>query len=114
MSPARVVAPTKVNFGRSNFIERATGERLRDAPVGQHLRVVAHASEQSVGDARGAARAPRDLARARRLYLHVQNLRRAVDDDLQILLRIKIEVEDDAEAPAQRCGDESGARRRAD
>ena len=23
MSPARVVAPTKVNFGRSSFIERA-------------------------------------------------------------------------------------------
>ena len=33
----------------------------RDRAVGAHLRVVAHAPQQPVGDARRAARAPRDL-----------------------------------------------------
>src|SRR5205085_9533299 len=82
--------------------------------VGDHLRVVAHTPEQTVGDARFAARTPRDLARARRFDLDVQNLSRAMDDDLQIFLRVKIEMKDDAETTAKRCGNETGAGRRTD
>ena len=42
----------------------APATRLIDAAVRLHLRVVAHAAQQAVGDARRAARALRDAARA--------------------------------------------------
>ena len=60
------------------------------------------------------ARAPRDLRRARRLHLHAEDFRRAVDDDFEVFLRVEVQVEDDAEPPAQGRRDEPRARRRAD
>src|SRR5438067_11917689 len=97
-----------------HLVQGAPRHLARDAPVVLHLGVVAHAAEQAVGDARRAARAPRYLARARSLYLHAQNLGGAVDDDFEVFARVEVEVEGDAEAPAQRRRDEAGARRRAD
>jgi hypothetical protein len=37
-----------------------------------------------------------------------------MDDDLQVFLRVEVEMKDDAEAATQRRGDESGACGRAD
>ena len=47
-------------------LERRVRDVERDRAVGAHLRVVAHAAQQAVGDARRAARAAGDLARPRR------------------------------------------------
>src|SRR5438874_2035727 len=41
-------------------VERGVRDRFLDAPVGAHLRVIAHPPQQAVADARRAARALRD------------------------------------------------------
>src|SRR5262249_35146230 len=79
-----------------------------------HLREVAHAAQQPVGDARRAAAAPRDLERALGVDGDAQQRRRARDDARELLGRIEVEAVDDAETLAQRRGDETRARRRAD
>ena len=54
------VEPERVDI---EHLERGFGDALRDAAVGFHLGVIAHAAQQAVGDARRAARAAGDLAR---------------------------------------------------
>src|SRR5205085_1709840 len=86
------------------------GDLLGDAPVVLDLGVVAHAPEQAVGDARGAARAPRYLARAAVVNVGVEDVGGAADDGRQLFVRVEVEVEGDAEAPAQGRGDGAGGR----
>ena len=85
-----------------------------DRAVGAHLRVVAHAAQQPVGDARRAARAARDLARRVCVDRHAEDPRRSTHDLVDVALGVEVEAVDDAEARAQRRGQQPGARRRAD
>src|SRR5262245_24528007 len=95
-------------------LERRVGGGLRHRAVALHLGVVAHAAQQAVGDARRAARAPRDLAGALLDDLDFQQPRRAADDGGELGLAVELEARDDAEAVAQRVGEHAGARGGAD
>ena len=75
---------------------------------------VAHAAQQSPGDARRAARAPRDLARAISRHRHAEHARAASHDQLQLLGRVEIQPYRNAEAVAQRRRQQPGARGGAD
>ena len=83
-------------------------------PVGFHLRIIAHAAQQPVGDARRAARAACDFPSACRVDLDLEQLRRALHDARELLGVVELEPRHDAEAVAQRIGQHAGARRRAD
>ena len=83
-------------------------------PVRPHLRVVADAAQQPVGDARRAPRAPRDLDRRRVVDRHVENPRGAADDFLEIRRRVELQPMDDAEPRSQRRRQQARPRRRAD
>ena len=72
-----------------------------DGPVAVDLGVVAHALEQPVHDARGAARAAGNLPRSLLVDARGQDVGRARDDPAQFVLRVEIEVMEDAEALAQ-------------
>src|SRR6185503_14420669 len=85
-----------------------------DAAVGAYLRVVTHAPEQPVGDARRAARAPRNLHRRVGVGRHAENARRAADDLLDVGVSVEVQAMDDAEARAERRRQQAGARGRAD
>ena len=75
---------------------------------------VAHAAQQPPGDARRAARAPRDLVGAVRRHADAEHARAAVDDLLELGLGIEIEPHRNAEAVAQRIGEQARARGGAD
>src|SRR5579883_3239284 len=75
---------------------------------------VAHATQQPPGDARRAAGAAGDLVRAFRRHADAEHARAAVDDQLELGLGVEVEPDRNAEAVAQRVGQEPGARRRAD
>src|SRR4051812_8929406 len=92
---------------------RVRGARGDDAAVA-HLGVVAHAPQEPVGDTRRRAGAGRDRARAGGLDLDAQDRRAAPDDDRELLDRVGLEAGLDAEAVAQRRGQQPRARRRAD
>jgi hypothetical protein len=109
--PVHLVEPEGVHL---HAVEGVVGDLLRDASRVLDLCVVAHTAQQTVRDARGAARAPRNLARAGVVYLGAEYLGRAADDCGQFLVRVEVEVKDDAEASAQRRGNQTGPRRRAD
>ena len=83
-------------------------------PCGAHLGEVAHAAQQAVGDARRAARAAGDLDGARRLDRHVELQRPSGARSRPAPRRVEVEPQADAEAVAQRRGEQPGARRRAD
>ncbi len=95
-------------------LERRVGDAFRDRAVGLDLRVVAHAPQQAVGDARRAARAARDLGAALGRQVHFQQPRRAVHDGGELGLAVELEPRDDAKAIAQRIGEHTGARGGAD
>src|SRR3546814_12417917 len=80
-----------------------------DAAGGADLGVVAHAPQQAVGDARGAARTARDLAGALGYAVDAQDLRRALHDPGQVFGAVELQPLDDAEAVAQRRGQQAGA-----
>ena len=84
------------------------------APVGAHLRVVAHAPQQAVGDARRAARPPAHLARGVVVDRHAEDPRRAPDDLDDVGLVVEVQPVDDAEARAQRRRQQPRARGGAD
>ena len=75
---------------------------------------VAHAAQQPAGDARRAARAPRDLVGAVGRDADAEHARAAIDDLLELLLGIEIQPHRNAEAVAQRIGQQAGARGGAD
>ena len=93
---------SRPNLSTSSSRERLVGDRLRDDAVALHLREVAHAAQQAVGDARRAARAARDLRRAVVVDLDLQHVGGAPHDQLEILGRIEVEPLLDAEARAHR------------
>ncbi len=71
---------------------------------------VAHPAQQPAGDARRAARAPRDLVGAVGRHADAEHARAAIDDELELGLGIEVEPHRDAETVAQRVGEEAGAR----
>jgi hypothetical protein len=74
----------------------------------------AHAAQQPSRHARGATRAPSDLGRAVPGDRQAQQPRRAADHQFQLFHRIEIESHRNAEAVAQRRGEQPLARGRAD
>ena len=81
--------------------ERTRGHVRSDAPVGAHLRVIAHTAQEPVGNARCATGSPRDLPRGIGVNPHLQDARGADDDLEDVVLGVEIEAMDDAEARAQ-------------
>ena len=79
-----------------------------------HLRVVAHAAQQAVGNARRAARAQRNLRRAVGVDGNLHHLGGALDDDAQFLFGVKLQAQQNAEARAQRRTQQAGPRGGAD
>jgi hypothetical protein len=85
----------------------STSRRLRAASA-------AHAAQEARGDARRAARAAGDLHGTVFGQRHAEDSGAAADDALELVRLVEDQAERDAEALAQRSGDETGARRRAD
>src|SRR6185503_16652155 len=110
-SPIHRVETVRIDLEQ---IHRGLRDGLRDFAVGFDLRVVAHAPQQAVRDARRSARACRDLARAQVVYRQIENARGAPRDLSEIGSRIEFEMLRDAESIAQRRRQESRACRRAD
>ena len=79
-------------------------------PSRSHLGVVAHATQQPVGDARCAATPAGDLPGALGLDGHAENPGGARDDDLEVGDGVEVQAVDDAEAPPERGGEETGPR----
>ena len=77
-------------------------------------REIAHPAQQPAGDARRAARAARDLVGAVRRHADIEHARAAGHDLLEFLHGVEIQPHRNAEAVAQRIGQQAGARRRAD
>lgn len=78
-------------------------------PVGLDLRVVTDPTQQSVGDTGGAPGAAGDLGGALGVDLHVEEVRGAVDDALQLGRLVELHVRREAEAAAQRRGQQARA-----
>ena len=77
-----------------------------------HLRNIAHAPQDAVGDARCAPRPTRDLARGILIDRQTENARRARDDEQQLVRRVVLESQRDTETIAHRRGQKSRACRR--
>ena len=79
------------------------------AAVAFHFGVVAHAAQQAVGDARGAAAAAGDFECAVVGQAHLQQGGGAGNDGGEVGAAVKLEAGDDAEAVAQGIGEHTGA-----
>ena len=79
-----------------------------------HLGVVAHPPQQPVGDARRASGAQSQLACPLLVDVHPQDVGRAPHDERQVVHRVVVQPVREAEAVAQRRGDEPRARGGAD
>ncbi len=90
--------------------QRLVGDLLRHGFGPRHFRKVSHAPQQAAGDARCAARTPRDLARAGIGHTEPHQPRPAPDDQFQFLDRVEIQPHRNAEAVSQRRGQEPEAR----
>src|SRR5437773_2761121 len=88
-------------------LEMTLGDGARDAPVVLDLGEIAHALQETVGDARGAAGTAGDLLRSGAVDLDTQDARRALDDLDQVAGGVEIQVMHDSEAVPQRSGEES-------
>src|SRR5439155_7080441 len=91
------VEPVETPHVHALAVEGPPRDRFGDDAVALHLRVVAHAPEETVGDARRAARAVRDLPGAVWRDLRVQDHRRAHHDPGKLALRVEIQVMEDPE-----------------
>lgn len=94
--------------------ERLGGHVLVDDAVPAHLRPIAHALEQAVRQTRGAAATARDLQRPVLLDCDVQDGGGTAHDGGQLLGRVVLQAEHDAEAVAQRTGEQARSRGGAD
>ena len=65
-------------------------------------RVVAHASEQPVGDARGAAASPGDLGEGLAVDGEAEHRRGAFEHPLELGLVVELEVRGESEPVAER------------
>ena len=95
-------------------LQRIVGHLLGDCALGAHLRKVAHAPEQPIGDARRAARAPGELRGSGLDDRDIQNAGRPDDDFPQVGFSIEIEAVHDAETRSQRRRQQPRAGRGAD
>ena len=73
---------------------------MRYAPVVINLCVVTNTAQQPIDYSRCAARSPGDLVSASIIYFNSQNARRALADDFQIIVLVKVQVEDYPEPSA--------------
>ena len=71
--------------------------------------VIAHAAQQAVGDARGAAAAAGDFHRAGVVDVQLQQSGGTADNHRQIVVIVKLQPRYDAETVAQRIGEHTGA-----
>ena len=94
--------------------QRRVGDRPRHVLGAGDAGEIADPAQQPAGDARRAAGAARDLQRAVVAERHRQDARAAPHDHLQLLDRIEIEADRNAEAVAQRVGEQAEPRRRGD
>ena len=97
-----------------HLLARRDGDGAVDGAVALHGRKIAHPLEQTVGDARRAAAAARELQRAVMVDGDAENSRAARDDAGQFVRAVGLELEQDAETVAQRTGELPGAGRGAD
>ena len=111
IAPVHGVEAGGVDF---EFAERAVGDLAVDRLVAVDMGEVAHAAQQPPGDARRAARAPRDFVGAVRRHADAEHAGAAVDDLLELFHRIEIQPHRNAEAVAQRIGEQTSARGGAD
>src|SRR5262249_54063127 len=75
-----------------------------------NLRVVAHAPQQTVGNARRSTRTARDFAGAAPVYFHIEQLRRTLHNASELFRRVKFEPRHDPEAVTQRVRQHTRAR----
>ena len=76
--------------------------RAIDVSGAADLSVIADAAEKAVGDARCSSTTSGDLESSIVVDADVENLRGAVEDDLEILVRVELEAKDESETGAQR------------
>ncbi len=95
-------------------VERGQADLERDRALMAYLGEVAHAAQQAVGDARRAARTGGELGRRLVVDRDPEDACRAPHDRGELVLGVVLESLPDAEAVAQRRGEQSGARGRAD
>ena len=95
-------------------VERLVRHLPCDNAVCRHLRKIAHAAKDAVGDTRRAAAAAGDLLRPVVLNAYAEDTGAALNDAAELLRRIQLQTENDAEAVAQRRGKLAGACCRAD
>src|ERR1043165_6804094 len=78
------------------------------------FRIVAHAPQQPIHDARRPPRSARNLMRAAIVDLNIEDTRRSFADRFQILVRVKVQMKVDSKAAAQRRRNQTLPRGRAD
>ena len=93
----------------SSCDERAVGGGAIDRGRAGDQREVAHPAQQPAGDARRAAGAARDLVGAVGGHPDAEHARAAIDDLLELGLGVEVEPHRDAEAVAQRIGEQPRA-----
>ena len=103
-----------VEAERVDVVEVERGARRHRYPrlAAVHERVVAHAAQQAVRDARACRGSARRSRRARRAVDSTPSMRGgALEHLLELCLVVELEVRGEAEAVAQRVGQQAGARR---
>src|SRR5262249_37901223 len=106
IAPVESVEAAAVNL---EIGERAVGDLDIDLGRLRNRGEVAYPAQEPAGDARGAARAPCNLARALLACPDLEHARRAAHDFEQFVFAIEIEPHRNAEPVAQRRGEEAGA-----
>ena len=79
-------------------LKRGLGGRKVDFARAADLRVVADASQQAIRNARSATGAAGNFPRAVFVDFNAQNFRRALDDHLQIFVRVELKPKEEPEA----------------
>ena len=79
-------------------------------PAARTCGVVADAAQQAVGDARCAAGAHGDFGGAVAVDGDAEDFGGALDDEAEFVVGVELEAQQDAEAGAQRRGEQAGAR----
>ena len=95
-------------------VERLIGNVPGDHAIPHHLREIAHAAENAVGNARRAAAAAGDLICAGGLNGYAEDTGASLHDAAKLFRSIQLQPEIHAEAVTQRCGELTGAGRGAD
>ena len=104
IAPVHGVEAGGVDFERR---QRLVGDRAVDRRRAADRSEIAHPAQQPAGDARRAAGAARDLVRAVGGDADAEHARAAIDDLFKLGLGIEIEPDRNAEAVAQRIGEQA-------